>query len=129
MMLLLVIDQNLLQVLNGILDDVINVELTPFPISSIFLLPLILFTVGVIGVVLNKKNLIFLLLSLELMLLAATLNFIFFSLFLNSEMGQIFALVVLTVAAAESAIGLGILVVIFRVKGTTDFNNLNYLRG
>ena len=118
-----------MQIIDELIAGITVDETNLFPFSKLLLLPVILFTIGILGVLFNKKNLVFLLLSLELMLLAATLNFIFFSVFLNDAAGQVFALAVLTVAAAESAIGLGILVIIFRLKQTIDFSSLNYLRG
>ena len=131
MKLLISLDPNHLKILNDIINLTIpeNNNFTTIALTKLLLLPVILFSIGVIGVVLNRKNLIFLMLSLELMLLAITLNFIFFSVFLHDSFGQIYALMILTLAAAESAIGLGILVVTFRVKKTIDFRDLNYLRG
>lgn len=115
-------------ILDSLSSELVNSSAS-VSISIFFLLPTLLFVIGVLGVLLNKKNLVFLLLSLELMLLSSTVNFLFISVFFSNPVGQLFALVVLTVAAAESAIGLGILVVIFRVKQTIDFNSLNFLRG
>ena len=77
-----------------------------------------LFLLGIWGIVLNRKNIIILLMSIELMLLSINLNFVTFSVFLDDLMGQVFALFVLTVAAAESAIGLAILVAYYRVRNT-----------
>jgi NADH-quinone oxidoreductase subunit K len=77
---------------------------------------------------LNRKNIILMLMSIELMLLAVNLNFIIFSVFLDDIMGQIFALFVLTVAAAESAIGLAILVVYYRIRGTVSIEYINLLK-
>ena len=81
---------------------------------------MILFLIGITGIVLNRKNIIIMLMSIELMLLAVNMNFIIFSVYLDDIMGQLFALLVLTVAAAESAIGLAILVVYYRVRGTIN---------
>lgn len=88
-----------------------------------------LFSVGASGIFLNRKNIILMLMSIELMLLAVNLNFIFFSVFLDDMFGQIFALFVLTVAAAESAIGLAILVVYYRVRGTIAVEFVNLMKG
>lgn len=77
---------------------------------------------------LNRKNIILMLMSIELMLLAVNLNFIIFSVFLDDIVGQIFALFVLTVAAAESAIGLAILVVYYRIRGTVSIEYINLLK-
>ena len=90
---------------------------------------MILFLIGITGIVLNRKNIIIMLMSIELMLLAVNLNFIIFSVYLDDIMGQLFALLVLTVAAAESAIGLAILVVYYRVRGTISVENTHLLRG
>ena len=90
---------------------------------------MILFLIGLTGIVLNRKNIIIMLMSIELMLLAVNLNFVIFSVYLDDIMGQLFALLVLTVAAAESAIGLAILVVYYRVRGTISVENIRLLRG
>ncbi len=89
----------------------------------------ILFTLGVFGIFLNRKNVITILMSIELMLLAVNLNFVAFSHFLNDLVGQIFAMFVLTVAAAEAAIGLAIVVVFFRNRGTIAVEDINQMKG
>lgn len=89
----------------------------------------IVFTLGVFGVFLNRKNVIVILMSIELMLLAVNINFVAFSAYLPSIEGQIFSLFVLTVAAAEAAIGLAILVVFFRNKGSIAVEDISELRG
>ena len=89
----------------------------------------VLFTLGVFGIFLNRKNVIIILMSIELMLLAVNVNFVAFSAFLNDLMGQVFALFVLTVAAAEAAIGLAILVVYFRNRGTIAVEDINLMKG
>ena len=89
----------------------------------------ILFTIGVLGIFLNKKNVIIILMSIELILLAVNINFIAFSAFLHDLSGQVFAMFTLTVAAAEAAIGLAILVVFFRNLGTISVEKINKLRG
>ena len=89
----------------------------------------ILFTLGIFGIFLNRKNVIIILMSVELMLLAVTINFIAFSAHLNDLVGQIFALFVLTVAAAEAAIGLAILVVYFRNRGSIAVEDINMMKG
>ena len=88
-----------------------------------------LFVIGIFGLFLNRKNIIILLMSIELMLLAVNINFIAFSAFLNDLVGQVFSLFVLTVAAAEAAIGLAILVCFFRNRGTIDVENANVMKG
>ncbi|MBV9331899.1 MAG: NADH-quinone oxidoreductase subunit NuoK [Alphaproteobacteria bacterium] len=89
----------------------------------------ILFTIGVLGIFLNRKNVIVILMSIELILLAVNLNFVAFSVFLGDLVGQIFALFVLTVAAAEAAIGLAILVVYFRNRGTIAVEDVSLMKG
>ncbi|MDC3022246.1 NADH-quinone oxidoreductase subunit NuoK [Pelagibacteraceae bacterium] len=89
----------------------------------------IIFTLGVLGIFLNKKNLIIILMSIELILLSVNINFIAFSAYIHDISGQIFAMLTLTVAAAEAAIGLAILVVFFRNLGSIEVNKINQLKG
>ena len=89
----------------------------------------ILFTLGVAGIILNRKNIIVILMSVELILLAVNVNLVAFSAVLGDLTGQVFALLVLTVAAAESAIGLAILVVFYRNKGTISVEDINMMKG
>ncbi len=88
-----------------------------------------LFALSVVGIFLNRRNLIVLLMAIELMLLAVNTNFIAFSYFLNDMQGQVFVFFILTVAAAESAIGLAILVLLFRNKSSISVDELNTLKG
>ncbi len=89
----------------------------------------ILFTLGIAGIILNRKNIIVILMSVELILLAVNINLVAFSAYLGDLTGQVFALLVLTVAAAESAIGLAILVVFYRNKGTIAVEDINMMKG
>ena len=89
----------------------------------------ILFTLGIFGIFLNRRNVIIILMSVELMLLAVNINFIAFSAHLGDLVGQIFAMFVLTVAAAEAAIGLAILVVYFRNRGSIAVEDINMMKG
>ena len=89
----------------------------------------ILFTIGVLGIFINRKNVIVILMSIELILLAVNINLVAFSAFLGDLSGQVFALFVLTVAAAEAAIGLAILVVYFRNRGTIAVEDINLMKG
>lgn len=89
----------------------------------------VLFVIGVFGIFLNRKNVIMILMSIELMLLSVNINFVAFSSFLGDLVGQIFTLFVLTVAAAEAAIGLAILVVFFRNRGSIDVEDVNVMKG
>jgi NADH-quinone oxidoreductase subunit K len=98
-------------------------------LSHYLILAAILFTISVVGIFLNRKNIIILLMSIELMLLAVNINFIAFSYYLNDIAGQIFVFFILTVAAAESAIGLAIIVLIFRNTRSINVDDLNRLNG
>ncbi len=89
----------------------------------------ILFTIGVFGIFLNRKNVIIILMSVELILLSVNINLVAFSSFLGDMVGQVFAMFVLTVAAAEAAIGLAILVVYFRNRGSIAVEDLNVMKG
>ena len=89
----------------------------------------ILFTIGVFGIFLNRKNVIIILMSVELILLSGNINLVAFSSFLGDMVGQVFAMLVLTVAAAEAAIGLAILVVYFRNRGSIAVEDLNVMKG
>ena len=89
----------------------------------------ILFTLGVFGIFINRKNVIVILMSIELILLSVNINFVAFSTFLGDLTGQVFALLVLTVAAAEAAIGLAILVVYYRNRGTIAVEDINMMKG
>jgi len=89
----------------------------------------ILFTLGVFGIFLNRKNVIIILMSVELMLLAVNINLVAFSAALGDLVGQVFAMLVLTVAAAEAAIGLAVLVVYFRNRGSIEVDDINLMRG
>ena len=98
-------------------------------LSHYLVLGAILFSVSVVGIFLNRKNVIILLMAIELMLLAVNMNFIAFSHYLDDPAGQIFVFFILTVAAAESAIGLAILVALFRNLKTIDVEDLDSLKG
>lgn len=89
----------------------------------------ILFSFGMAGIIINRKNIISLLMSIELMLLAVNTNFIAFSYFLNNTVGQVFVFFILTVAAAEAAIGLAIMVILFRNRKTIEVEKLDLLKG
>lgn len=88
-----------------------------------------LFTIGVFGIFVNRKNVIVILMSIELILLAVNINLVAFSSFMGDMMGQVFAMFVLTVAAAEAAVGLAILVVYFRNRGNIAVEDLNLMKG
>ena len=104
--------------------------LTPqLTLSHYLVLGALLFAIAVVGIFLNRKNVIILLMAIELMLLAVNLNFVAFSHFLGDIAGQVFVFFILTVAAAESAIGLAILVVLFRNLSTINVDDLDSLKG
>jgi NADH-quinone oxidoreductase subunit K len=108
---------------------IFNFEYYYLDISVIFLLSLILLALGFFGVFVLRSNLIITLISLEVVLFTVNLNFIVYSAFLDDLLGQIFALLVLSVAAAESSIGLALLVAMFRVRGVISIDYLNTLKG
>lgn len=98
-------------------------------ITHFFILSCILFGIGMCGVCLNQRNLLVILMSIELMLLSTTLNFIAFSIYWNNISGQVFAIFILTIAAAESAIGLAIFVTFFKNNKSINVEDLNTLKG
>ena len=93
------------------------------------IIPVVSFFIGVSGIIFNKKNAILILISVELMLLAINFIFLTSSIYLDDRIGQIFALLILTVAAAESSIGLGLLVVYYRMQGSVSIDSINLMRG
>src|SRR5689334_7635852 len=94
-----------------------------------FILSLIIFFIGVMGLFLIKRHIILLLLSIELIFLSINYNFLIFSVFLDDILGQFFALSVLTIAAAESSLGLSILVIFYKLRGGISLDIINYLKG
>jgi NADH-quinone oxidoreductase subunit K len=98
-------------------------------LSDYLILGAILFSISLAGIVINRKSLITLLMCVELMLLAVNMNFVALSQFLHAPVGQVFVFFILAVAAAESAIGLAILVIIYRQRGEINVDKLNVLRG
>ncbi len=105
-------------------DVILNIGIQHF-----LVLAALLFTIGVFGMFLNRKNVIVILMSIELMLLAVNINFVAFSAYLDDLTGQIFTMFILTVAAAEAAIGLAILVVFFRNRGTIAVEDISGMKG
>ena len=103
--------------------------MTNITIDHFLFLGAILFTIGVLGIFLNKKNVIIILMSIELILLAVNINFVAFSSYLGDISGQVFAMFALTVAAAEAAIGLAILIVFFRNLGSIEVDKISKLKG
>lgn len=97
-------------------------------INYFLIITTILFLIGVLGLVLNRKNILIIIMSIELMLLAVNLNFVLFSVYLDDILGQMFVLFILTVAATESAIGLAILVIYYRLKGTIVVEKIKTLK-
>ena len=98
-------------------------------ITDYLIVSTLLFTIGICGIFLNRKNVITILMSIELILLSVNINFVAFSAYLNDLTGQIFTLFVLTVAAAEASIGLAILVVFFRNRGSIAVEDVNMMKG
>ena len=98
-------------------------------LSHYLTLGAVLFTIGVFGIFLNRKNVIIILMSIELILLAVNINFVAFSAYLHDLAGQVFAMFVLTVAAGETSIGLAIVVVYFRNRGSIEVDDINLMRG
>jgi len=103
--------------------------MTEIGLSHYLAVAAILFTIGVFGIFVNRKNVIILLMSVELLLLAVNINLVAFSSFLGDLSGQVFAMFVLTVAAAEAAVGLAILVVYFRNRGNISVEDVNLMKG
>ena len=103
--------------------------MTEISLEHYLILAAIIFTIGIIGIFLNRKNLIVILMCIELLLLAVNINFVSFSIFLNDLNGQIFTLFILTVAAAEAAIGLAIIGVYYRNSGSIHVEDINTLKG
>jgi NADH-quinone oxidoreductase subunit K len=101
----------------------------PIPLSNYLILAAIIFCISIAGILINRKNLLVLLMSIELMLLAVNTNFVAFSKYMNDVAGEVFVFFVLTVAAAELAIGLAIVIVIFRNKQTIDIDKVSELKG
>lgn len=98
-------------------------------LSEFLIVAAILFGLGIAGIIINRKNIITILMSIELMLLAVNTNFVAFSYFLGNYVGQVFVFFILTVAAAEAAIGLAILVILFRRSGSIEVEKLDTLKG
>jgi NADH-quinone oxidoreductase subunit K len=98
-------------------------------IWNYLLIGALVFVIGVLGIFLNRKNVIIILMSIELILLSVSINFVAFSAFLGDMFGQVFVMFVLTVAAAESAIGLAILMVYFRNRGSIEVEDINMMKG
>jgi NADH-quinone oxidoreductase subunit K len=99
------------------------------PLSHYLILSAILFGISIVGIFLNRKNVVILLMAIELLLLAVNINFVAFSHYLQDTAGQIFVFFILTVAAAEAAIGLAILIVLFRSRQTINVDELDSLKG
>ena len=103
--------------------------MTEISLEHYLILAAIIFTIGIVGIFLNRKNLIVILMCIELLLLAVNINLVSFSIFLNDLNGQIFTLFILTVAAAEAAIGLAIIVAYYRNAGSIRVEDINTLKG
>lgn len=106
-----------------------NFEIFHVGLNHYLMLGACIFTISICGMILNRKNLISILMSIELMLIAININFIIFSVVLNDILGQIFAIFIMTIAAAEAAIGLAIVVTYYRNTGHIDVENIKEMRG
>merc|ERR1711957_1030947 len=106
-----------------------NIYMIILNINYILNIIIILFLIGVLGLVLNRKNILITLMSIELMLLAINLNFVIFSIYLDDVIGYVFVLFILTIAAAESAIGLAILTIYYRLKNTIRIDKIKKVKG
>ena len=103
--------------------------ITEIGLGHYLILGVVIFSIGIIGIFLNRKNVIVILMSIELILLAVNINLVSFSIFINDLTGQVFAMFILTVAAAEAAIGLAIIVAYYRNKGSIRVEDINSLKG
>ena len=103
--------------------------MTEIGLGHYLILGVVIFSIGIIGIFLNRKNVIVILMSIELILLAVNINLVSFSIFINDLTGQVFAMFILTVAAAEAAIGLAILVVFYRNRGSIAVEDVNMMKG
>jgi NADH:ubiquinone oxidoreductase subunit K len=96
---------------------------------TLLFIPLIIFLIGIVGIILNRKNVLLIIICVELVLLAINFIFLISSFYLDDLLGQIFVIFILVVAAAESSIGLAILITFYRIKGTITINSINLLKG
>jgi len=103
--------------------------MTEIGLGHYLTLSAIIFAIGIIGIFLNRKNVIIILMSIELILLSVNINFVSFSIYLQNLVGQVFAMFILTVAAAEAAVGLAIIVIYFKNKGSIDVEKISSLKG
>ena len=103
--------------------------MTEIGLGHYLTLSAIIFSIGVVGIFLNRKNVIIILMSIELMLLAVNINFVSFSIYLQNLVGQVFTMFILTVAAAEAAVGLAIIVMYYKNKGSISVEQINILKG
>ena len=103
--------------------------MTSVNLEHYLILSATIFTIGIVGIFLNRKNVIIILMSIELMLLAVNINLVSFSIYLQSLVGQIFTMFILTVAAAEAAVGLAIIVLYYKNKGSIDVEQISSLKG
>lgn len=109
--------------------DFVTTNIQYISLIEVLITSTLIFIIGLLGIAFNRKNLIVLLMSIELMLLGVSLNFVAFSIFMEDPHGQLYAMLILTLAAAESAIGLAILVVYYRIRKTISLDSIKYLRG
>ena len=103
--------------------------MTEISLEHYLILAAIIFTIGIVGIFLNRKNVIIILMSIELILLAVNINLVSFSIYLQNLVGQVFAMFILTVAAAEAAVGLAIIVIYYKNKGSINVEQIDSLKG
>ena len=123
---MLKIIEQITTILNFFNADFIVTNQNYISLIEVLTISSLIFIIGMLGIAFNRKNLIILLMSIELMLLGISLNFVAFSIFMEDPMGQLYAMLILTLAAAESAIGLAILVVYYRIRHTISLNSINF---
>ena len=116
-------------IVNYNLDNFVVLPTVNISIFSILLVNSIIFSIALLGIIFNRRNLLILLMSVELMLLSVSMNFVVFSIYLNDSMGQVYAMLILALIAAESALTLAILVIYYRITKTVELDDIRDLRG
>lgn len=123
-------DKNLIeQNINFFSNDFLVAQIQKITLVEVLTTSNLIFMIGLLGIAFNRKNIIILLMSIELMLLGVSLNFVIFSVYMQDPQGQLYAMLILTIAASESAIGLAILVVHYRIRKTISLSDLRNIRG
>jgi NADH-quinone oxidoreductase subunit K len=123
------IKENFTPILNYNLENFVVLPTINVSIFSVLLVNSIIFSIAIVGIIFNRRNLLILLMSVELMLLSVSMNFVVFSIYLNDSMGQVYAMLILALIAAESALTLAILVIYYRITKTVELDQIRDLRG